>query len=217
MTLENQSQFARRLGHDKAYITRLKQAGRLVMENDLVNVEASMARIQATQGDRPQVAEFHAEQRAQKHAVDSRYPDGQAGMNRDLSSTSGRMGHPEGRQGVQQSNQGHDLSLDKARRVRAISEARIKTAQADQEEMARDKMAGNLIAREDVDFVLRDFGATLSSLLENLADRLAPIVYPLTTLSETHASIREMAEEIQQEMAETMQRRTLNQQGVKND
>ena len=197
MTLENQSQFARRLGHDKAYITRLKQAGRLVMENDLVNVEASMARIQATQGDRPQVAEFHAEQRELKYMTAPSH--GSPGM-------AGNHSAP-----------GHDLSLDKARRVRAISEARIKTAQADQEEMARDKMAGNLIAREDVDFVLRDFGATLSSLLENLADRLAPIVYPLTTLSETHTAIREMAEEIQQEMAETMQRRTLNPQGDKND
>lgn len=212
MTLENQSQFARRLGHDKAYITRLKQAGRLVMENDLVNVEASLARIQATQGDRPQVAEFHAEQREQKRAADSGVPDGQAG----LSAIHGRTGHAAGRQEIP-SISGHDLSLDKARRVRAISEARIKTAQADQEEMARDKMAGNLIAREDVDFVLRDFGATLSSLLENLADRLAPIVYPLTTLSETHTAIREMAEETQLEMAETMQRRTLNPQGDKND
>lgn len=197
MTLENQSQFARRLGHDKAYITRLKQAGRLVMEHDLVNVEASLARIQATQGDRPQVAEFHAEQRELKSMTAPSH--GSLGM-------AGNQSAP-----------GHDLSLDKARRVRAISEARIKTAQADQEEMARDKMAGNLIAREDVDFVLRDFGATLSSLLENLADRLAPIVYPLTTLSETHTAIREMAEEIQLEMAETMQRRTRNQQGVKND
>ena len=197
MTLENQSQFARRLGHDKAYITRLKQAGRLVMENDLVNVEASLARIQATQGDRPQVAEFHAEQRELK------------------SMTAPSHGSPS--MAGNQSAPGHDLSLDKARRLRAISEARIKTAQADQEEMARDKMAGNLIAREDVDFVLRDFGATLSSLLENLADRLAPIVYPLTTLSETHTAIREMAEEIQLEMAETMQRRTLNPQGDKND
>lgn len=197
MTLENQSQFARRLGHDKAYITRLKQAGRLVMENDLVNVEASLARIQATQGDRPQVAEFHAEQRELKS------------MTAPSHGSPGMAGN--------QSAPGHDLSLDKARRVRAISEARIKTAQADQEEMARDKMAGNLIAREDVDFVLRDFGATLSSLLENLADRLAPIVYPLTTLSETHTAIREMAEEIQLEMAETMQRRTLNPQGDKND
>ncbi|CAH1387978.1 hypothetical protein [Candidatus Nitrotoga sp. M5] len=196
MTLENQSQFAKRLGHDKGYITRLKQAGRLVMEGDRVNVEASLARIQATQGDRPQVADYHAEQREHKSASPSW--GGVAGM-------SGGNVSP-----------GADLSLEKARRVRAISEARIKTAQADQEEMARDKMAGNLIAKEDVDFVLRDFGTTLSSHLENLADRLAPIVYPITTLNDTHTAIREMAQEIQLEMAETMQRRTLN-PGTRND
>lgn len=75
-------------------------------------------------------------------------------------------------------NLGGDLIfLEKARRVRAISETPIKTAQADQEEMGRDKMAGNLIANENVDFMLRDFGTTLSSHLENLADRLAPVVY----------------------------------------
>ena len=55
--------------------------------------------------------------------------------------------------------------------------------------------------------VLNDFGATWRGLLENLPDRLAPQVYPLTTLEETHTAIVEASEELQREMAETMKRR----------
>lgn len=100
-----------------------------------------------------------------------------------------------------------DASLAQAKKVKAVAEARRLAALADQEEMNRDKQAGNLIVREDVDFVLNDYGATLRGLLENLADRLAPVVYPLKTLDETHAAISEAAEALQQEMAELMRRR----------
>lgn len=78
---------------------------------------------------------------------------------------------------------------------------------ADQEEMARDKMAGLLVSREDVDFVMRDLGATFRGLMENLADRLTPVVFPLTTLDDVHAAITDVAYELQQEMAENMKRR----------
>lgn len=48
MTIATQSEFAKLLGMDKSHVTRLKQAGRLVMVEGKVDVEASQARINAT-------------------------------------------------------------------------------------------------------------------------------------------------------------------------
>lgn len=48
-TVGSQADFARANGWEKSYVTKLKQAGRLVMTADgLVDFEASMARIKAT-------------------------------------------------------------------------------------------------------------------------------------------------------------------------
>ncbi|MGB3742465.1 MAG: hypothetical protein WA968_10450 [Castellaniella sp.] len=65
MILESKAAFARRLGVNKSTITRAAQAGRLVMQGDQVNVEASLARWHATQGGRTDVAERFAAQRGQ--------------------------------------------------------------------------------------------------------------------------------------------------------
>lgn len=65
MTLETKAAFARRLGVNKSTITRAAQAGRLVLQGKLVDVEASMQRWHATSGARSDVAARHAAQRGQ--------------------------------------------------------------------------------------------------------------------------------------------------------
>ena len=58
MTVETQSDFARRIGRARSWVTKLKATGRLVMTGDgLVDVEASLARIAQSSGGRPDVAE----------------------------------------------------------------------------------------------------------------------------------------------------------------
>lgn len=57
-------------------------------------------------------------------------------------------------------------ALEKAR-----NEGRIKAAQADKLEMERDELAGNLVRRADVDYVLDDYGALLRRLLAGRAER----------------------------------------------
>lgn len=175
-------QFAELNGWSPSYVTKLGEQGRLVLTADgkKVRVAETLALIGNTEGSRADVAQRHAEGRAAPGAFPGNTPGADAGG---------------------------DANLTQARRVKAISEARRLAALADQEEMNRDKQAGNLLAREDVDFVLNDYGATLRGLLENLADRLAPVVYPLKTLEETHAAISEAADALQQELAETMRRR----------
>lgn len=187
MTTESQAAFARRMaGHmgravNRSTVKRWADAGRIVMDGDLVDVEASLAQLGGTQGGRQDVADRHAQEAAEKVTAGQHSP---------------QAGQPGG-----------DLSMDKARRVRAVAEARIKAAEAEIREAERDEVVGRLIQKEVVDFVLNDYSATLRSLLETFADRIAPVIYPLQTLEETHAALDEAAESILVEMAETMKRR----------
>lgn len=147
--LLSQSKFAARIGMTRQYVSKLKQEGRLVMAGKLVDVAASLARIEETQGTRDDVAQRHADER------------------------------------------GGVITLTEAKSLKAISEARRVAALADREEMERDRMAGELIAREDVDAAMKFIGATVRSLLDVLPDQTAPIVTPVTSLEECHALLTE--------------------------
>lgn len=66
MTTESQAAFARRLGVTPGYVSQLKAAGRLVLdESGAVRVEESLARIEETGGTRPEVADRHAQSRSE--------------------------------------------------------------------------------------------------------------------------------------------------------
>ena len=187
MTTETQADFARRMeSHmgravNRSTVKRWADNGRIVMVGDKVNVEASLAQLGGTQGGRQDVTDRHAQEAAEK-------------------ATAARTA-PEAPQ------PGADLSMDKAKRVRAIAEARIKAAEAEIREMERDRTAGKLIDKEVVDFVLNDFGATLRSTMENFAGRMAPVVFPLASLEETHAALAEAAQDVLQTMHEQLARR----------
>lgn len=60
MTLENKSQFAKRINRAPSYITELISHGRIVLEGKKVNVEASLAKLAETaSGANPAVAARH--------------------------------------------------------------------------------------------------------------------------------------------------------------
>lgn len=82
-------------------------------------------------------------------------------------------------------------SMEKARRVKAVADARRVAALADKEEMERDKLAGNLIAREDVDAAMKFIGATVRSLMDVFPDQVSPVVAPITDMTECHALLSE--------------------------
>lgn len=73
MTTCTQVEFAALLGKDKSYVTRLKHAGRLVLDsNGAVDVEASKNRIADTTGGRADVAERHALAKGEKPIVEEK-------------------------------------------------------------------------------------------------------------------------------------------------
>ena len=94
--------------------------------------------------------------------------------------------HAEARNRAQEHKtpDGADATMDEARRVKVLAESRRVAADADRAEIERDKLAGNLIAREDVEAVLKFTGAAVRQLLEVFPDQVAPLVAPVATLEE---------------------------------
>lgn len=178
MTTETRAEFARRMGWNRSSVTRAAKDGRVVLVDDMVDVEASLAKIEA-------------------------------------------LAHPDAH------HRAHAQQLEEARKAKAASQQpeppvvtpegiealnlRLKRAEADKREheaesarMDREERAGNLIKREDVEFALDNFGATLRSLMENFADRLAQVVHPLQSMEETHAALAEAAQDVLQTMNDSL-------------
>lgn len=171
--LLNQSQFAARIGQSRQYVSKLKQAGRLVMDGEKIDAEASVALIAQTSGTRDDVKERHAQTR---------------------SASAGEV------------PQAVIDSMEKARRVKAVSEARRVAAQADREEMERDRMAGDLIAREDVDAAMKFIGATIRALLDVFPDQVAPVIAPVTDMNECHAMLTDQCRGVLHGLGEAIAR-----------
>lgn len=177
MTTESRAEFARRMGWNRSSVTRAAKDGRVVLAGDMVDVEASLQKIEAlahpAAHHQAHVRQLEEGRKAKADGVEKPAPEGIEELN---------------------------LRLKRA-------EADKREHEADMARMERETMAGNLIAREDVEFALDDFGATLRSLMENLADRLAPVVHPLQSMEETHAALAEAAADVLQTMNESLLKR----------
>lgn len=200
MTHETRADFARRMGWNKSSVTRAVESGRVVLENGLVNVEASLEKINA-------LASPYAHHRA--HAQQLAESRQQKITPAAVEAALRAMAPPE--KPVEPLPAGE--SIEELNRRLKKAEADKREHEADMARMERETMAGNLIAREDVEFALDDFGATLRSLMDNLADRLAPVVHPLQTIEETHAAINEAAQDVLQTMHEQLARRAQERNG----
>ena len=183
-TLETRADFARRMDWHRSSVTRAVEDGRVVICNGMVDVEASIQKIEA-------LASPYAHHRA--HAL-------QLEEDRTAKTETPPPGEPP------------EVTKAKSEGLDALN-LRLKTAEANKREheadiarMDREFKAGNLLAREDVEFALDNYGATLRGLLENLADRMAPMIQPLQTLEEVHAALNSMAQEVLQIMHDQLQR-----------
>lgn len=170
VNLVSQAEFSRMIGVDRSHVTRLKQAGRLVMNGKRVDAAASIARIEATKDpNRDDVVARHAAARENTAPPTAKERTG-----------------------------GYDYQYSRAKKESFL---------ADQAELEFKRAAGDLVQRQDFDFVLDDFGASLRARMEILAARLAPVVFPLTTLEETHAAIEEESESVLADLSDLMARR----------
>ena len=174
-------EFAELIGQSPSHVTKLAQDGRLVLDgagrNARVRVAESLARIEHTGGSRPDVAYRHAQKRA-------------AGAQTDGGPAQGITGAEKIERGATvQAGGGNDGTIDKIgsnyQAARAVKEKYAAlTAKAEYE-----TLMGNLIAREDVDAVLRFVGATVRSLLDVFPDQYAPVLCATSDIHETHAAL----------------------------
>lgn len=178
MTIATQAEFARLMGVNRSTVTRTwKQAGRLVMEGDKVDVEASRARIIATADpQRTDVAERHASARASAvpPAPTPEAQTAQPAPEKAPQSTEANAGHP-------------DVLGNSYQAARAVKEkyAALK-AKADYEQQI-----AHLIPREDVDAAMRHLGAAVRSAMDVFPDQTAPLVAPVSSMDEVHSLLSE--------------------------
>ena len=163
------SEFADYLGLVPSYITALVKAGRIVLDGEgrsaRVKVAESLALIESTHGGRFDVARRHA-------AARRRAP------NDALASTTPRPPKENAAKRDSESPESEKLVDAKTRK---------ESAQADQEEMKAAQMAGNLIARDDVEAAMKFIGAAVRAAMEVFPDQNAPVLCAVTDLNETHA------------------------------
>ena len=178
MTTETRADFARRMNWHRSSVTRAIDAGRIVLDGELVNVEASLEKLKLSASSEPHHLAHAAqlEEQRQAHTPPPEQPEARATID--------------------------ELNL----RIKA-ADADKREHEADIARMDREQRAGNLIAREVVDFVLNDYAASLRSLMETRADRLAPVIYPLQSMEEVHAALSEADESILHEMTAAMKRK----------
>jgi len=107
--------------------------------------------------------------------------------------------HQSGRQKESDADAGDEAdkkTLKGAQKVKILAESRRAEAIADKEEMERDRLAGNLIAREDVDAAMKFIGATVRGLMDVFPDQTAPLVAPIQSLDECHSLLSEQCRNV---------------------
>jgi len=96
-------------------------------------------------------------------------------------------------------------TIKEAQRVKVMAESRRVAAIADKEEMERDKLAGELIAREDVDASMKFIGASVRSLLDVFPDQVAPVLAPINDINECHALLTEQCRNVLVRLGEAIE------------
>lgn len=147
MSLMSQVDFARHIGASPGYITQLKTAGRLVMQGSMINVEASIIRIEETKDpSKAGVAERHAKEREQKDTAIA-----QPATNHNMDDITGKAGSAY-------------------QQARAMKEK----YNAMQAKVAYEKEIKTLLSADEVKLAVADGDAIIRNRLESLPDMLAP-------------------------------------------
>lgn len=162
-TVATQADFARRLGVSRSHVTGLKHAGRLVLtDNGLVDVDASIARIDATRDpNRDDVANRHAAARERlQTAADPPVPPvpPQAPASPLAPLDAAPHADPD-----------DSISYQAARTVKERYAA--KTAKLEYE-----RAIGHLVERAAVEAAVEDIMTTVRQSLEQQPHRLAPLL-----------------------------------------
>jgi hypothetical protein len=84
----------------------------------------------------------------------------------------------------------------------------VVAALAEREEIERDKLAGELLERSEVELAFKAVGAQIRSLMETYPDQVAPLVAPVATLEDCHALLSEQCRNVLSNFSAAMQRQS---------
>lgn len=150
----SRADFARACGVNKSTVTRWVQTGRITVDDDgLIDARLASRQREATESPLP-----HHQARKVRWEEDKRQSS--AG---DLFSASESAGEGDASPTVTEV-----LGQDLKRATVSLQQRKAELAAIE-----IDRLAGTLVARTDVDYVLADVGATVRNLLQSLPDRLS--------------------------------------------
>lgn len=189
MTTESKSAFARRLGVAASYITKLAQAGRLIVIDGQIEVETSLALIEQTRDpNRDDVRQRHARGRDEK-----------------------RQGKPVAlpparvvRQQAKQAPQPAAKPMLKAASVFRKARADQMHYQARMAEMRLAQLQGKLVDVAIVRESATNDGTMLRTLLENLPDLIAPRLAPVRDPAQAARILNEYLDDIEQTLSDLL-------------
>jgi phage terminase Nu1 subunit (DNA packaging protein) len=188
-----QAEFARMAGVNRSTVHRWIAAGRIEADaQGLIDPDAAARMREATESPLP----HHQARKAQ-------FDEARAGD-----------GLGQATSAQQSATSGQPTAADPMPAAEKIGTAlkletyKLQKAKAETANLELDKLAGALVERAEVDFVLHDFGNTLRGLLESLPDRLAPaIAAHRGDVNAIHKTLEDTAHDLLNEMADMMKRK----------
>jgi hypothetical protein len=184
MTIASMAEFARQQGWDRSYVTRLKQADRLVMQGDRVDVEASPARIAATASlQRQDVASRHAAARSAAAPPETTNTAPAAPTSPNNPPTAAPDAPNPASAAEPPAAPDEDRLGTSYHAARSVKEKYLAlTAKADYE-----RQIGQLVDAYAVEAAMKHVGAAARSAMDNFPDQVAPLVVATQTVDAARA------------------------------
>lgn len=203
MTRVTQAEFARLAGVNRSTVTRWLQSGRIQLDaSGLIDAQAAHAMREDTASQLPhhqaRKAGIELAKQAAAAAQEAPSPLDMPPMLLEAPTASGSALPP---------NLAEPSAADVNNRYK-LAMAREREAKAELAAMEVDKLAGTLVERSEVDFVLADLANTLRATFESLPDRLAGQLAALRgDTSATHQALEDALRDVLASIAEQMKRR----------
>lgn len=192
MTRVTQAEFARICDVNRSTVTRWIQSGRIELAPDgSIDADAASRMREATESPLPH-------HQARKAGIE---------MAKQAGGRSNPLSMPDiDRDGIDAVSDDDSAAGVSARYKLAM--ARERESKAEMAAMEVDKLAGVLVERSEVDYVMADFGALVRSALEGLPDRLSGELAALGgNTNALHKALDDALRDVLSGMAEQMKRR----------
>jgi len=194
MSLVKPSEFARICGVNRSTVTRWIQNGRIALaENGLIDSDQAARMREETESPLPH-------HQARKAQFDEARAATAMPETKQIDPDATTQQSDNKKQGSDATNVSASLKHETWR---------LQKAKAEMAALEVDKMAGTLVERSEVDFVLAEFGSTLRALLEGMSDRLAgQLAAHRGDASRIHKDLEDAAFDVLSEISQLMQRKS---------